>query len=751
MIDRQALVSRHDIHLHADSPELVLTLGNGDFAFSADATGLQTFTSRHDPSGLDPHTPASLSARILEGTTQSTWGWHEQPNPSGHALTDAMTAYSTARGPVRYPDRPSLQRMMEIASGKVTPEPPDLAGMWLCSNPHRLDLGRLGLAAPDPLDGSPGNSTDNAADGTRSSGTGTAITELEHDALTGLTAHLDLWRGHLSSTFRFRDAPVQVTTAVAGQGAILGTRVSSPLLAEGDLVLRLTFPDPNPGFSPAALWGQEPEGEVVLCEAGQWGAVVERRIDTTAYRITLTWDAPATAALTDARTLVLAPAPGTAALGVVAAFEPTSGPGSELYAAPVTPPDDVDAVLASSAAFWEEYWRSGAAVELAGSTDSRAAELERRIVLSQYLLRTSGGGAAPPQESGLVTNTWRGKFHLEMHWWHAAHFAAWGRPELLERSFDWYRRALPAARATAATQGCRGARWPKEVGPDAREAPGDIGPFLIWQQPHLLYLAELCWNAYGTRPEAQAAAGRARLLGAVAELLDETAEFMASFPNVSGGVAHLGPPVMPAQEFYDAATTRDPTFELAYWWFGLEIAQRFRLRRGLGREPSWDAVQAALPAPERVGGRYTAVAGESEVRTDDHPSFLQALGFLPPTPLIDATAMSATLDWVRRSWQWDSAWGWDYPVMAMTATRLGRPGDAVDLLLQEGTKNRYDAVGNNPGMGSMIPLYLPGNGGLLAAVALMVGGWEGAPQHPGFPDDGSWRIRAEGFTPWPSV
>lgn len=506
------------------------------------------------------------------------------------------------------------------------------------------------------------------------------------EALTDLNAHLDLWRGHLTSRFHYLDTPVQVTTGVAGQGAIVGTRVASPLLADGALVLRLALPDPNPGFCPAALWGEEAQGEVILREAGRRRAVVERRLDATTYRVTLRWDAPATAALTDARTLVLTPAPGTAALGVVVAFEPVSGPGKELYAAPAAPPTDVDAVLASSAAFWQEYWNSGTAVELAGSTDSRATELERRIVLSQYLLRASGGGAAPPQESGLVTNTWRGKFHLEMHWWHAAQFAAWGRPELLERSFGWYRSALPTARATAAAQGYRGARWPKEVGPDAREAPGDIGPFLIWQQPHLLYLAELCWNAYGTRPEAQAASGRARLLGAVAELLDETAEFMASFPDAIGDLAHLGPPVMPTQEFYDAATTRAPTFELAYWWFGLEIAQRFRHRRGLERDPSWDAVQAALPAPEQVAGRYTAVAGSPEVRTDDHPSFLQALGFLPPTPLIDTAVMSATLDWVREHWQWDSAWGWDYPVMAMAAARLDRPGDAVDLLLRQGRR-----------------------------------------------------------------
>ena len=61
-----------------------------------------------------------------------------------------------------------------------------------------------------------------------------------------------------------------------------------------------------------------------------------------------------------------------------------------------------------------------------GSTDPRAWELERRIVLSQYLLAVNSAGATPPAETGLIYNTWTGKFHLEMHWWHAAQFPLWG-------------------------------------------------------------------------------------------------------------------------------------------------------------------------------------------------------------------------------------------------------------------------------------------------------------------------------------
>ena len=224
---------------------------------------------------------------------------------------------------------------------------------------------------------------------------------------------------------------------------------------------------------------------------------------------------------------------------------------------------------------------------------------------------------------------------------------------------------------------------------------------------------------------------------------------MASFADEVDGVFHLGPPVMPAQELYKAAETQDPTFELAYWWFALELAQRFRERRGMGRKPEWDRVQAGLARPSLDGDHYAAVAGGGASRTDDHPSMLLALGFVPPTPLIDAGVMRTTLDWVLGAWEWDSAWGWDYATMAMTAARLGDGDAAVDLLLRDGVKNRYDKAGHNPAMGSFLPLYLPGNGGLLAAVSLMAAGWDGGPGAPGIPDDGTWRVAHEGLVAWP--
>jgi protein-glucosylgalactosylhydroxylysine glucosidase len=81
---------------------------------------------------------------------------------------------------------------------------------------------------------------------------------------------------------------------------------------------------------------------------------------------------------------------------------------------------------------------------------------------------------------------------------------------------------------------------------------------------------------------------------------------------------------------------------------------------------------------------------------------------------------------------------------AMTAARLGEAKIAVDALLMSTEKNRYLQNGHN-WQRENLPCYLPGNGGLLYAVAMMAGGWKGAPRMPapGFPADGSWTVRSE--------
>jgi len=71
-IDRRSLVSRHNPVLHRLDPDSPLTVGNGEFAFTADVTGLQTFAEAYD--------------QTVPLGTLSQWGWHSSPNPEGWSI-----------------------------------------------------------------------------------------------------------------------------------------------------------------------------------------------------------------------------------------------------------------------------------------------------------------------------------------------------------------------------------------------------------------------------------------------------------------------------------------------------------------------------------------------------------------------------------------------------------------------------------------------------------------------------------------
>ena len=294
-----------------------------------------------------------------------------------------------------------------------------------------------------------------------------------------------------------------------------------------------------------------------------------------------------------------------------------------------------------------------------------------------------------------------------MHYWHAAHFPLWGRPRPLERSLGWYGSIRDSVWRRARGQGFDGARWPKMCGPEGDESPSAINPLIIWQQPHpMVMFAELVHRA---RP------GR-EVLERHADLVFETAEFMASFvrlEDVRGGRFVLGAPIVPAQENHDPRSVLNPGFELAYWDFGLRTALAWRHRLGLAPVPRWQKVLDGLADLPTADGLYVPYEGCPETWGDhavDHPSMLYALGVLPGTN-VDRVVMGRTLDAVFRHWRFPEAWGWDFPAIAMTCARLGRPGNAVDALLMDTPKNTYLPNGHNAqGDRKDLPLYLPGNG-----------------------------------------
>lgn len=681
-IDRHRVVTRHNVELdHVDS-QSCLQVGNGDFALGCDVTGLQTFY----------------------GNTLSNWGWHEEPLPVGMKPQDRQRTAFITHGRTRYYLAPHNQ--------------PELV-RWLYDNPHRANLGRLRfVTGPD------------------------GENPLKQDELTNIRQKLDLWNGLLVSEFEWNGKPVRVETVCHATQDTVAVRIMSPWLSDGDLSVVLDFPYPIPAGN---NW-ECPAGHVTkLTRTDSWRADFAREADTFLYHAVLAWSEGAVLQEPDSNPLPLQhPLPrhayrlranGRDSLTFVCGYSVKPLP-------PALP--SFEEVQQSSVKMWEDYWTSGAAIDLSGSTDPRWRELERRVVLSQYLMRVNSAGSMPPPEIGLLGfDAWRSKYHLEMTAWHGVHFMLWGRPDCVRGWTRWFQDVgLPSAKREAEAEGWKGAKWLKTPDPFGRWESWDHGPNRVTQNAHPFFWAELFYRANPTRDT----------LETWKDIVFETAAMMADFVawDESTGRYILGPPVMSGAEGNSGFESWNSTSELNYWTMSLQIAQQWRERLGLEREAQWDHVLAHLSRPPVKDGVYIDAESHPDVWNQTspghslRPAWFEVYGCIRG-PAIDPAIMGATYERaVRelRSDQWKgNLWGCDYPMLAMTAARLGKPKEAVDWLLHPTTLNEYTPNGFCAGW------YLPGNGGLLWAVAMMAAGWDDAPPQsaPGFPDDGSWVVKWEGL------
>ncbi len=687
-INRFNLVARHNPRLESVDFMSPFSLGNGEFAFTADVTGLQSFPDDYYKNGMPVE-------------TLSNWAWHSTSNPRRFKLDDAFELVDTHGKKIGYP----------------TVQGSD-AGRWLRANPHRLPLGQVGFLFVKK-DGKPA-----------------AIGDIRN-----LRQKLDMWTGILESDYNIEGEPVRVVTVCHPDQDILAVRVESPLIGEGRLSIHLAFAgtyDLTVKNKPSLDWSRPGAHATRVVFQAPGRAVLDRTIDSACYSVSVSWRKTGEFKTDEEHHFRLIPEKNQSSFEAVFHFTTSADMRTGPSAA---------AVLKKSGSFWKKFWESGGAVDFSSSTDPRAKELERRVVLSQYLTRIQCAGSIPPQESGLTHISWFGKHHTEMTWWHTAHFALWGRTELLENSLSWFKKVLPATlQTTRKERQCGGARWSKMVGPEGRESPGG-NPFIIWNQPHPIYLAELCYRSH---PNGQT-------LSRYGNMVFETAEYMSeyAFLDETRGRYVLGPPLWLAQEIYEQRTARNPAFELSYWLFALKIAQAWRERTDLPRNPKWDDVIARMsPLPVR-DGLYAGLESTPDTFTNpesrrDHPSMLMAYGFLPGDG-VDVETMRRTLFRVLDEWRWEEKiWGWDYPMIAMTAARLGEREKAVDMLLADLPHNRYMNNGHCPGTADL-PVYLPANGALLAAVGMMAAGWDDGPSAaaPGFPGNGKWNVRWEGLSKMP--
>ena len=674
-INRKSVVERHNVKITKNYPQSPSQVGNGKFAFGVDITGLQS---------------------LIPFNTMSDWGWHSLPLPKGMSPEDFQQT------PIDTHGRQVLYDLPNSNQSALT--------HWLASNPHRANLGRIGFVLKMP----------NGRDA-------------KEEDLRQKSQQIDLWTGIISSEFIFLNEKVSVQTVCHPEKDMIAVTVQSELLKDGQISVFFDFPYPD-DIQTADYVGNydnPSKHSSIRQNTSSTGVRISRVVDNLTYYVSVDWEGEAVFCRESesAHRFYLKPN-NDSSLSFTCLFDQKKEKPVNLSASDV---------LAASKASWENYWMSGAAIDLSESKDSRWKELERRIVLSQYLMKVNESGLYPPQESGLVNNGWYGRFHFEMIWWHGVHYALWNRWELFNNYLGVYNKYLATSILRAEKQGYEGARWPKCTGNIDREWPDNTHATLIWQQVHPIYFAEMDYRLHPNQAT----------LDKWKDIVIQTANFMAdyAFFDTSKGSYVLGPPMMIVSENTNLRTTQDPTFELSYWRYGLRKATEWCERLSITPNPKWQEVHdklSPLPVQDEFYVTHYEIQNMWTTYTYEHPALIGVYGMLPGDG-VDKVIFDKTFDKVVSTWQFQHIWGWDFPMIAMAAARSGKQNIAIDMLMHSSDRFQFNQHGLCTG--GPFP-YFPANGGLLTTIAMMCGGWDGSTgECPGFPKNGDWVVKAEGFVP----
>ncbi len=320
----------------------------------------------------------------------SEWGWHSFPNTENFKLEETYQYYDVEGRKVPY------------AIQWREPGRKQDAANYFRENPHRLHLGVFGFEL---------HHSDKS--------------EVKPEDIANIKQKLDLWTGIISSSFEIDGEKTEVETCADHEKDRIAVQVNSEMIKNGTLGFKLRLPYPTGDWGgDACNWEKTDLHHSEIIRQNENSAIIKHSIDTTTYFIQLNWSGNASLTEKEPHVYVLNPGKESPAFSASVEFnsENTFAEKSEF-----------EDVKNSSVSGWETFWKSGGAVDFSGTEDSKAKELERRVVLSQYLTRVNCAGNFPPQETGLTYNSWYGKPHLEMHWWHGVHFAYWNRTELARK------------------------------------------------------------------------------------------------------------------------------------------------------------------------------------------------------------------------------------------------------------------------------------------------------------------------------
>src|SRR5690625_3440944 len=241
-MNRKQVVRKHNPIITKIDRVSPLSIGNGEFGFSTDFTGLQTFPEAYE-------SPLS---------TQSNWGWHHSYGQNYFTEQDIkFQQFDTYGRQVKYP---------------MQPEDKEEAYHWLRQNPHRLQLGRISFRFIDEHG-----------------------REIAMDEITCKQQELDLWTGILHSEFYVHQNLVKVTTVCHPHHDIIGVKVESSLINEGRLRVFILFPAPDIAHTAWAKaiypnWANDDRHTSELTVVTSHAALIKRQMDADRYEVKWAWN-----------------------------------------------------------------------------------------------------------------------------------------------------------------------------------------------------------------------------------------------------------------------------------------------------------------------------------------------------------------------------------------------------------------------------------------------------------------------------
>lgn len=331
-------------------------------------------------------------------------------------------------------------------------------------------------------------------------------------------------------------------------------------------------------------------------------------------------------------------------------------------------------------------------------------ELVKKMVLSKYLLHVNSTGIYPPQESGLTYNCWNSKFHLEMHLIHSLWNIYNNHVGDLVKSFDYYLSIMPSSLKRASLNGYKGLRFPKMTGPDGEDSPSNIGPLLIWQAPHILFMLQEIYYLYN----------KENIIKKYEPLISGTIDFMISFLTLKDSKYQMLDPLLEACESIPLDRCQNPSFELEYWRYTLERQPKIdTVLYGHQRYDYLD-ITSKIITPKEDDGIYLKTYGVIDKYDlyKDHPTEGFLMSFFK-SKIVDKEKMVKTIDYILKNMDLSSYWGWDFPFLGLSLLNCGEIEKSIEVTQLNTINNQYLYNGYNTSPRDDLKVYLPGNGAFL--------------------------------------